>query len=117
MPKVLKPAAALLVTLGGDQVFAQTIPSKVQSCLASGRPVIATLSGEPARVIEQARCGFVVPPLDPAGLAKTIKDFFALPEKEREGLGRNGHAYYAAHFTQTHVVQEITRLLERMRNK
>jgi colanic acid biosynthesis glycosyl transferase WcaI len=117
MPNVLKPAAALLVTLGGEQVFAQTIPSKVQSCLAAGRPVIATLSGEPARVIEQAHCGFVVPPLDPSRLAKTVKDFFALPEIDRAKFGSNGHAYYSAHFTQKLVISKITDLLERMRTK
>ena len=38
MPAVLKSAAALLVMLADEPVFAQTIPSKLQSCFASGRP-------------------------------------------------------------------------------
>jgi colanic acid biosynthesis glycosyl transferase WcaI len=62
MPKVLKPAAALLVSLGSETDLARTIPSKIQSCLAAGRPVIGALAGEPARIIEEAQCGFVCSP-------------------------------------------------------
>lgn len=117
VPKILKAAKAVLITLGNDQVYAQTIPSKVQSCLAAGRPVIGTLFGEPARVITQAGCGLVCPPDDPAALAKTVKDFLSLPEEEKEQLGNSGHAYYKAHFTQNQVVARIVSLLERMKNK
>jgi len=114
MPRIMKPAAALLVTLANDPVYAQTIPSKVQSCLASGRPVIGALFGEPAKVVERAAAGLVCAPDDAAALAMLIKDFFALPEKERERFGQNGHAYYRAYFTQRNVIEKITALLKRM---
>lgn len=114
MPKIMKPAAALLVTLANDPVYARTIPSKVQSCLASGRPIIASLFGEPAKVIERADAGLVCAPEDASALAKLIKDFFSLSEKDRERFGRNGHAYYRAHFTQRNVIDKIVALLERM---
>jgi colanic acid biosynthesis glycosyl transferase WcaI len=117
MPKILKAAAATLITLGNDQVYAQTIPSKVQSCLAAGRPVLGTLFGEPARVINLANCGPVCAPQDPKTLAKTVKEFLQQPEEDREKLGQNGHAYYKAHFTQTLVVSRISGLLEKMRHR
>ena len=117
VPKMLKAAAAVLVTLGDDQVFAQTIPSKVQSCLAAGRPVIATLAGESARILRDAQCGFVVEPQNPNNLVKVIKDFMAMPEEERAKFGANGHAYYRAHFMQTQVTSRIDSLLEQMRLK
>lgn len=117
MPKILKPAAALLITLGNDLVYAQTIPSKVQSCLAAGRPIIGTLFGEPSRVVGLAGAGRVCAPQDPQALAKTVKEFLQLPEEEKEQLGRSGHAYYKTHFTQTQVVAQISKLLEKMRVK
>ena len=117
MPKILKSAAAVLVTLGNDEVYKQTIPSKVQSCLAAGRPVIAALGGEPARVIERAACGFVVPPERPELLAKSVQDFLNLPDEEREKLGRKGHDFYKANYTQAKVVGRISELLEKMRKK
>jgi glycosyltransferase involved in cell wall biosynthesis len=114
MPNILKPAAALLITLGDEEVFAQTIPSKVQSSLAAGRPVIGALSGESARLIAEARCGLICPPRQPLALAETIKQFFALPASERDALGRHGHEFYQAHFTQDHVIAQVTEALRAM---
>ena len=61
MPYFFALSEALLVTLRQDPIFALTIPSKIQSYLACGRPVIAALDGEGARVVDQAgagkRCG------------------------------------------------------------
>jgi glycosyltransferase involved in cell wall biosynthesis len=114
MPKILKAAAALLITLRDEDVFAQTIPSKVQSCLAAGRPVISVLSGEPARIIEEARCGYVCPPRAPAALSAAIKELFSLPQQQRDELGRNGHSYYRAHFTQARLMARIETLLTQL---
>jgi colanic acid biosynthesis glycosyl transferase WcaI len=114
MPKVLKPAAALLISLGNDEVLAQTIPSKVQTSLAAGRPVIGVLAGEPARIIEVAQCGFVCSTSQPSMLAETIDRFFKLPRPERETMGRNGHTFYKDHFTQTRVTAQAKQFLEEM---
>lgn len=111
MPKILKAAAALLITLRDEDVFAQTIPSKVQSCLAAGRPVIGVLAGEPARIIEEARCGYVCPPRDPAALTAAVKKLLSLPHEQREELGCRGHDYYKAHFTQAQLIARIETLL------
>jgi glycosyltransferase involved in cell wall biosynthesis len=107
MPKLLKSASAVLVTLTGDGVFAQTIPSKVQSCLASGRPIVAAISGEAARVILESESGLVCRPDDPSTLAKIVKDFLRLPEEERARMGRNGHSYFRSNFKQSQIVARI----------
>ena len=50
MPGFFSHADALLVSLKRDPVFSSTIPSKIQSYLASGRPIIAMLDGEGAKL-------------------------------------------------------------------
>lgn len=117
MPKVLKAASAVLVTLGKDAAYAMTVPSKVQSCMAAGRPIIGTLIGEPARLVGEAKCGSIAPAQDPAALAKAVKEFIALPDEERARMGENGNAFYRAHFTQSLLVARILKLLERMRSR
>lgn len=117
VPKILKAAAATLVTLGNDRVYAMTIPSKVQSCMAAGRPVIGTLFGAPAEVIGLAKCGLVCEPDQPEKLAQIVKNFLSMPEEEKANLGKNGHAYYKAQFTQTRIVSRILKLLDLMRSK
>lgn len=111
MPRLLKPATALLVTLADDPVFAQTVPSKLQSCLASGRPIVASLAGESARIVGEAQCGIACNPQDADALANAVRDITGMPEAERDKLGRNAHAYYQAHFTQSRVIDTI---LERL---
>ena len=116
MPKILKAAAGLLITLRDEDVLAQTIPSKVQSCLAAGRPVIGVLAGEPARIINEARCGNVCPPNDSAALVAAIKNLLSLPQQQRDELGRRGHSYYKAHFTQAKSIEHIEMLLMQLAN-
>lgn len=111
MPALLKGATALLVTLANDPVFAQTIPSKLQSCFASGRPVIASLTGEPARLVSDARCGIVCAPQDSVALANAARDIAAMPETDRDTLGRNAHAAYRTYFTQSRIIETISGLL------
>lgn len=116
LPKILKPSMAALVSLRGDDVFSQTIPSKVPSCLASGRPVIAMTAGAAAEILNEACCGFVCEPGNATALAEAVSKLLSLPEQERLILGRNGHAYYRKHFTQAQILLQIDELLERLRS-
>lgn len=117
MPPLLKSATALLVTLADDPVFTRTIPSKLQSCLAAGRPVVASLAGEPARIVNEAQCGIVCAPQDPIALANAARDLAAMSDMDRNALGRNAHAYYKAHFTQSRITEMISDLLKTLAEK
>ena len=57
IPAILAQAQALLVTLVDDPAMALTMPSKVQTYLAAGRPVIAALRGEGARALRESGAG------------------------------------------------------------
>jgi len=98
MPSVFGTADALLVTLRPDPVFSLTIPGKVQSYLSSGKPVLAMLDGEGARVIEEAHAGMTCGAGDVAGLVENVKKLVAMPLAEREAMGACGRAYALAEF-------------------
>ena len=78
MPSFFKAADALLVSLKRDKIFAMTIPGKVQSYLATGRPLLGMLDGEGARVIEEAGAGLVARSGDGRGLARNIEALAAM---------------------------------------
>ena len=107
MPIYFALADALLVTLRKDPVFALTIPSKVQSYMACARPIVASLDGEGARVIEAARCGVTAPAGDAGALAEAVLAMYRMPRAERERMGARARAYYLEHF-------ERERLLDRL---
>ncbi len=96
MPEVLAGADLHLVSLADAEVFAITVPSKLQSLMAMGLPVLAAAPGEVARIVEAAGCGIAVAPGDPAALAAAIAAAAGLPPAELAAMGARGaDAYYA----------------------
>ncbi|SER88240.1 Glycosyltransferase involved in cell wall bisynthesis [Pseudomonas sp. NFPP19] len=111
MPAVFAQAGALLVSLNDESIFAQTIPSKVQSYLAAGKPIIASLDGEGARVIQEARAGLTSPAEQVAPLVANIREMYGLSDAQREEMGRCGRDYFAAHFEMGQQVRYLVELL------
>ncbi|QZI73620.1 glycosyltransferase family 4 protein [Pseudomonas protegens] len=112
MPAVFAQSSALLVSLNNESIFAQTIPSKVQSYLASGKPIIASLNGEGARVVQEARAGLTSPAEEVAPLVANIRKMYSLGGAQREEMGRCGRSYFAAHFEMDQQVRSLVELLK-----
>jgi colanic acid biosynthesis glycosyl transferase WcaI len=98
MPQLFAGADAMLVTLRRDPVLALTIPSKVQSYLASGKPLVGALDGEGAAVIAEAGAGYCAPAEDASGLAAHVLALSRLDSSARLEMGRKGREYFMAHF-------------------
>ncbi len=97
MPKYYAMADAMLVTLTADPVISMTLPAKVQSYMAAGKPVIAAANGEIPRVIADSGCGFCGAAEDAEGLAEAVERFVACQDKAL--LGKKAKEYYLSHFT------------------
>lgn len=109
MPPLFARADAMLVTLRNEPVFALTIPSKLQSYLACGRPILAALAGEGARVVREAGAGVAVRPGDAPALAAAVLELSRMPRAEREAMGERGRRYFERHFERALL---LTRLEE-----
>lgn len=107
MPAFFAAADALLVSLKPDPIFSLTVPGKVQSYLASGRPVLAMLDGEGARVVEEAQAGFVCAAGDAQGLAANVLKLAALSREARDRLGASGKAYARQHFDRERLLDQL----------
>jgi glycosyltransferase involved in cell wall biosynthesis len=109
MPAIFAQASALLVTLVRNPTMSQTIPSKVQAYLAAGRPVIACLDGEGARVIEESGAGIVCAAEDSAALAQAVLRLRAMSDLERGRMGDAGRGYYRRHFDPRSLAEGLVR--------
>jgi colanic acid biosynthesis glycosyl transferase WcaI len=107
MPRFFALADVMLVTLKDDPIFALTIPSKVQSYLACGRPILAALDGESARVIREADAGLAVKASDAAALADAVLRLHRMPAQEREAMGQRGRDYFAQHFERSLLITQL----------
>lgn len=112
MPAFYAKSDALLVSLKKDATFSMTIPGKVQSYLAAGRPIIGMLDGEGADVIERAGAGMVCSAGDSAALAETIQRFAETSLQERQRMGEQGQAYAKVEFDRNTLVSRLLIFLE-----
>ncbi len=111
MPALYAQASALLVSLVRSPIMSQTVPSKVQAYLAAGRPVIAALDGEGARVIDDACAGVTCPAENAAALANAVLHLRAMSDIQREELGLNARRYFANHFDAERLAERLAHLL------
>jgi len=107
IPEFMAVCDAALICLSGNKAFSMTIPSKMQSCLACGKPIIASCDGEVGRIVSEANAGVVAEPGNPAMLADKICEMKDKSVKELAGLGLNGYEYYRAHFDKKMLMDEM----------
>jgi glycosyltransferase involved in cell wall biosynthesis len=95
---VLGSADVLVAILEADAgVF--SVPSKVLSYLAAGRPVLLAVPREnlAARIVIECGAGLVVEPADVAAFCRAAEQLIASPD-ERQRLGAAGRFYAEEHF-------------------
>ncbi|MDC0486627.1 glycosyltransferase family 4 protein [Flavobacteriaceae bacterium] len=107
MPKFFSHADALLVSLKKDKIFSMTIPAKTQSYLACGKPIIASIDGEGAKIITDAKCGVVSPAEDSISLSKKIKELMALDKSKHSEMGDNARTYYEKEFDRDYLLEKL----------
>lgn len=107
MPAIYAQADALLVSLNKSDILSQTIPSKVQSYLAAGRPLLASLDGEGAQVVRDANAGFATPAEDAPALAAAVRSLRSCTPAQRLEMGLRAQQFYRAHFEPHEVARTL----------
>ena len=94
-------AADVLLLNQRASVGDMSLPSKLASYFASGRPIVAAVAtdSEAAGVLELAGAGRVVTPGDPRALADALNRLHSSP-RTRDELGRRGKDYAARHLSE-----------------
>lgn len=111
MPSFYKKSDAMLVSLIGDSIVSRTIPGKVQSYMAAGKPIIGAISGDAKIIVEEANCGYVSPERDVKQLAKNICKFSMLSIKRQRELGKKARCYYENHFSKEQFMTQLEKYL------
>ncbi|WP_194850516.1 glycosyltransferase family 4 protein [Nonlabens antarcticus] len=111
MPHYFACADALLVSLKDERIFSLTIPSKLQSYMACGKPIIASLDGTASRIVNESKSGRSCKPGNPNDLAKVILEMFELNDEERKVLGQNALNYCGDNFNRDKLLFKLTEIL------
>lgn len=107
MPEFFKGADAMLVSLRKEPIFSMTVPSKVQSYLAAGRPIVGMLDGEGSRIIHESCGGLTAQAGDAEGLARAVRSLAAMSPEARATMARQGRDYARAQFDKDLLIDRL----------
>lgn len=112
MPYFFSLADIMLLTLKDEHIFSLTIPSKVQSYLAFGKPIASMINGIGNKVINDANCGYTANAGNAEKLAENIIKAYNTPKDILVELGLNGKAYYMKEFDKGAIIDKLVRVFE-----
>ncbi len=112
MPKIYADHDAFLVTLKKDPGLSAVLPSKTQTYLSYGRPLLVSADGETSDTVLRASAGLVSAAEDATGLAKNALLMSALSREKRIEYANNGREFYLQEFSKTKIVSNLEKYLK-----
>ncbi|OJU12282.1 MAG: glycosyltransferase WbuB [Clostridiales bacterium 43-6] len=116
MPEFYAMADAMLVTLSKDSYITNTLPGKVQTYMAAGKPIIAAIDGETCLVMEEAGCGLCGEAMNENALAENILKFINEPQHVQIYAG-NSLRYYREVFDKSRFFNVLTNIFNEVKKR
>ena len=107
MPSFFRLADVMLVSLKDEYIFSLTVPGKIQSYMASSKPVLTMLNGAGSEVVLEADCGFIASAGDYNKLAENAIKSSDISAKSLEGKGDNAFKYYQKNFSKKKIIDNF----------
>lgn len=104
-------ADALFVSLSDEPLFNIMIPAKIQSYMAAGKPILASLNGEGAEVVRNSVSGIVCTAMSVHELANSILEILHLNEKELIDMGNNAKLFYQTNYRHDIISNQFNKLI------
>lgn len=114
MPSFYEKADAMLITLKADPVLSLTLPGKIQSYMAAGKPIIGAIDGEAAEIIKTAECGFVGKAENVEQLVKNIKLFLDCNNQEKIDFGKRARSFYESYFSEMQFMDKLEATIKKV---
>ena len=107
IPALVARADGSMLTLKKDPLFAITVPNRLQTYMACGKPVLASIDGEAAQIIQEADCGMVAPAGDVTKFIEMIDTFMQSDTLQRANWAKNARLYYLANFERDFLINSL----------
>ena len=106
IPRFTELADALIVSLSDSPDLGLTVPAKVASYMAAGKPVLASMDGAGFAAV-QAAGGLSSPACDAAALAANLNRLYTMKPDDRAEMGRRAKEYYLAHYRRAELLRRL----------
>ena len=85
-------------SLQREDIFALTVPAKLQTYLASGKPILTMLDGEASSIVKESKSGLNAESGDSKLFADNILKMKQMTSSDLKQFGNNGFDYYKEYF-------------------
>ena len=117
MPEFYSEATAMLISLSKKHIFSLTIPAKLQSYLACGKPILAMIDGVTAELVKESNAGFVCNSENSDQLAKNILTMSKMSNVEINTLATNSFNLYMDQFNRVILLNKLESIFFKLKNK
>lgn len=108
IPQYTTIADVLFGCLVKSDLLEASIPAKVTSYLAAGRPMVMAIDGEARQLInEKAKCGFAGPTENAKVFAQNIIKVYKMSPEERKNIGGRGRAFHFKYLERNIVLKRM----------
>ena len=112
IPKYTHMADGLFACLSKTEMLDCTLPAKVFSYYAAGRPLILAMDGEIQEIVKESGAGYIADAEDSAALADAVIKLYSVTKEEREVMGESAKKYYFEHFERDKNMEKLIGFLE-----
>ena len=106
IPKFTALADALIVCLSDSPDLGLTVPAKVASYMAAGKPVLASMDGAGNAAVAAAG-GLSSPACDAAALADNLLALTRMDAAQRAAMGQSSKEYYLAQYRRSELLRKL----------
>ncbi|WP_162140110.1 glycosyltransferase family 4 protein [Haploplasma axanthum] len=107
IPNLLYEADTAFLSFSDNELFKMTLPAKLQTYMACGKPILAVASGETENIINEAVCGFVSKPADIDALYDNIIKMMNLKHSDLEKLSINASEFAKKSFDKKDLMDKF----------
>ena len=106
IPRFTALADALIVCLSDSPDLGLTVPAKVASYMAAGKPVLASMDGAGNAAVAAAG-GLSSPACDATALADNLLALTRMDAAQRAAMGQSAKEYYLAHYRRSELLRKL----------
>lgn len=107
VPRYTGCADALFAGLCASENLGLTVPAKIASYLAAGRPLLVAMEGAGAQAVLQSGAALVSPPDESGALAQNLAALMQKTDDERAAMGKAGRAFYKQEYRRSTLLQKL----------
>ncbi|MCY3027874.1 glycosyltransferase family 4 protein [Aerococcus loyolae] len=92
-------------------IYSKTIPAKLQTYMACGKPLLVSASGEVEEIVQESQSGLTCQAGEYKKLTLLIKEFINMDKKELKEMSINSRKYFEKYFSKELLMDQFEKLI------